>query len=91
MDDKNMWIPSRDLAFQIDTDLYKNTTSVSYKYFVSMYSNVLMVGGNELFPVSSFQKFYVAFGTIIGNIINANIFGEMAALLTVVNRRSDEF
>lgn len=50
-----------------------------------------MLGGNDLFPTNTFQKGFVAFGTIIGNIINANIFGEMAVLMTVINRRSNEF
>jgi hypothetical protein len=50
-----------------------------------------MFGGNEMGPITTFEKFFVAFVMLGGNIINANIFGEMAILISVINRRSAEF
>jgi len=52
-----------------------------YQYFESMYQAVLMLGGNEIGPVSEIEKAFVALIMLAGNIINANIFGEMAVLV----------
>jgi len=52
---------------------------------------VLMLGGNELGPVTTMEKAFVAFIMLAGNIINANIFGEMAVLVQTINKRSSEF
>lgn len=56
-----------------------------------MYYSVMIVGSNELFPTSIIQKIYVAVVTLIGNLIIANIIGEMAVLMQVITRRSAEF
>lgn len=56
-----------------------------------MYYSVLLVGGNELSPSNNVEKFYGAFIMLIGNLVNANIFGEMAVLTQVITRRSTEF
>ena len=56
-----------------------------------MYYAVMIVGSNELFPTTIFQKIYVSVVTLIGNLIIANIIGEMAVLMQVITRRSSEF
>ena len=50
-----------------------------------------MLVGNEMRPVTVVEKAFIASVMLTGNIINANIFGEMAVLVQVINRRSAAF
>jgi hypothetical protein len=54
---------------------------VAFRYFMCMYYAVMIVGSNELYPTSVLQKVYVAIMTLLGNLIIANIIGEMAVLM----------
>ena len=82
------WVPPKDAPNGM-TDLFER--DVPYQYFMSMYYSVLVVGGNELAPANKYQKIYAAIIILVGNLINANIFGEMAVLMQVITRRSTEF
>lgn len=46
-----------------------------------MYYSIMTVGSNELYPTTTLQKFYVAIMMLVGNLIIANIVGEMAVLM----------
>lgn len=50
-----------------------------------------MLGGNELGPVTPMECLFVACAMVAAAIIQANIFGEMAVLLTIIDRDSTEF
>lgn len=50
-----------------------------------------MLTGNDLGPRGSFQTAAIAFFVFIGAIINANIFGELAVLLSSINKKAMEF
>jgi len=56
-----------------------------------MYYSIMIVGSNELFPATTLQKFYLAISMLVGNLIIANIVGEMAVLMQVITRRSSAF
>jgi type III secretory pathway component EscS len=56
-----------------------------------MYYSIMTVGSNELFPTSTLQKAYLALMMLVGNLIIANIIGEMAVLMQVITRRSSAF
>jgi hypothetical protein len=47
-----------------------------------------MLGGNEIGPRTNFELGFVAYIMLAGAIINANIFGEMAVLVTMINRKN---
>jgi len=66
-------------------------TSISFKYLTAVYYAVCMLGGNELGPVTTFESFFIASIMLSGAIINANIFGEMAVLVTIISRKSTMF
>lgn len=55
------------------------------------YYMVALIGGNELGPVAAIECLFVAFSMIAAAIINANLFGQMAFLVTVINKKSTEY
>lgn len=80
-----MWIPPTDFLTGT-TVLYQE--SILYQYSSSFYHAVLMLGGNEIGPRTNFELGFVAYIMLAGAIINANIFGEMAVLVTMINRKN---
>ena len=56
---------------------------------MSIYHSVLLMTGNDAFPVGDIQVFFVVFSNTVGAIINANIFGNMAVLIQDLNRKQD--
>lgn len=82
------WIPPLDYLW-VGTDMY--TRSDFYKYWISLYHSVLMLGGGDVGPRGEFQLLFVAIILIMGAIINANIFGNMAVLYSALNRKAATF
>ena len=76
------WIPALDL---LNGDLELYTKSVDYQYWVSIYVAVLQMTGNDVLPFGTFQIFMSAFSIIMGALINANIFGNMALIINDLN------
>ena len=54
---------------------------------MSVYHSVLLMTGNDAFPVGDIQVFFVVFSNTVGAIINANILGNMAVLIQDLNRK----
>jgi len=51
------------------------------QYFISIYYSVLLMTGNDSFPVGDLQVLFVVVANTLGAIINANILGNMAVLI----------
>lgn len=73
----------------VKTDFYVN--SLSFKYFMCLYHSVLIFGGGDVGPRGSFQLAFVAIFIMIGAIINANLFGQLAVILSSLNRKASLF
>jgi hypothetical protein len=56
-----------------------------------VYHAVLMFTGNDVGPRGSFQIAFVSFYVMLGAIINANIFGQLAVILSSINRKASNF
>jgi hypothetical protein len=52
---------------------------------------VALIGGNELGPVADIECLFITFCMIAAAIINANLFGQMAFLVTVMNKKNTEY
>ena len=50
-----------------------------------------MLTGNDITPKGTFSIAFVGFSMTLGAIINANIFGNMALIISDLNRKSQEF
>ena len=73
----------------VSFDLYE--ADFSHKYWISIYHSVLLLTGNDIIPRGTFQVTFVAMAITCGAIINANIFGNMALIISDLNRKSSEF
>lgn len=62
-----------------------------YKYLTCFYYMVACIGGNELGPVAGIECLFITIAMVSAAIINANLFGQMAFLVTVMNKKSTEY
>lgn len=88
MQQDDNWIPPLDYLY-LKTDLYGR--NINYKYWMSLYHAVLMLTGNDIGPRGSLQVAFVVIFVTMGAIINANIFGELAVLVSAMNRKATLF
>ena len=61
------------------------------KYWTNFHVAVMCFTGNEMFPKGNF---HMAFGSVlilIAYIINGNIFGQMAILIRIINKKSNYY
>ena len=52
---------------------------------------MLVLGGNELGPSNNEELLYIVSVNLIGAIVNAQIFGELAVLLSQLNRKDASY
>jgi hypothetical protein len=72
------------------SDLYEETT-FSHKYWVSFYHSVLLLTGNDILPKGVVQICFVSIAVTMGAILNANIFGNVALIISDMNKKTSEF
>lgn len=82
------WKPPLDYV-DPEADLY--TSPIIHKYWIAIYHAVLLLTGNDIIPRGTFQVAFVAMAITLGAIINANIFGNMALIISDLNKKSAEF
>jgi hypothetical protein len=82
------WIPSQDYM-NVGTTLYSENES--YKYLHSIYYSVQMLSGNEIGPRTVISLIYVSSIMILGAMVNANIFGNMAVIIQEMNKKAHRF
>ena len=83
------WIPP--MNFNDSDWYYVYKQSIYYRYFVALHAAVLLTTGNDCGPQGTLQVTVASFGLFMGAIINANIFGELAVLVSQLNARSTDF
>ena len=71
------------------TDYYDR--GLYYMYWSSFYHSVQMLNGNEVGPRDFGLYIYASIALIVGAMINANIFGNMAVLLQELNKKASKF
>lgn len=88
--DEEEWIPP--MNYRDDGDwYYVYDQNIFYRYFVALHTSVLLMSGNDCGPRGTGQVTVAAIGLFLGAIINANLFGESAVLLSQLNARSNDF
>ena len=85
-----IWIPPLDYV-DYKASTYFSSDDVLYQYLMCFYYMVACIGGNELGPIASVECLFITFAMISAAIINANLFGQMAFLVTVINKKSTEY
>lgn len=93
-----IWSPALDwIYFNTDnvpqeTRLYSETlTTISQKYFISFYTSVIFVKGNEIGPRTTTEILLCSIILILDLIVAGNIFGRVAVLVQMSNRKSQKF
>jgi CRP-like cAMP-binding protein len=86
--DEKDWIPPLDYMY-VKTDLYDK--SLYYQYLSAFYHSILMLNGNEVGPRNFIEYVFVCTALVVGAMLNANIFGNMAVLLQEMNKKSSKF
>lgn len=81
------WRPALD-GPDPDADFYSEDTTLFHKYISSFYSSILLLTSNDLGPVGRLQTTVVTTCVLMGAICNANIFGNMALLISDMNRKN---
>jgi len=86
--DNEEWIPPLDYVW-ITTEIYEDT--ISMKYWNAIYHSTLLLAGNDIGPRRDIQLIFCVSTLLICAIINANIFGNLAVLVSALNRKSTKF
>jgi len=86
--EQDSWIPPKDLDKQL-TDFYKD--GLLKKYATVFYYAILTMVGNEIAPRNNIQTIFATFVVISGALLSAFIFGNIAALMATMNRRTNYF
>ncbi|CAI2375579.1 unnamed protein product [Moneuplotes crassus] len=86
--DNEEWMPPLDYVW-VKTEFYQK--NIPFKYSMSLYHAVLLFTGNDIGPRGTFQLLFVSFFVVMGAIINANLFGQLAVILSAMNRKASLF
>ena len=83
-----VWLPPLDGNYN-NTTLYQRNSF--FQYLTSLYYSVLMLAGNDMAPQGYSQLIFTTVFILAASIINASIFGNMAVILQLINRRNSSF
>ena len=78
------WYSPTDWMNASAANMFSDEIPKAHKYLISLYHAVLMLGSNEIGPVNIEEMAFCVAGLIMTSLINAQIFGEMAVLITVM-------
>jgi len=86
--EEDSWMPPKDLDYK-QTDFYND--SMIKQYSTVFYYAILTMVGNEIAPRNNLQTIFATFVVISGALLSAFIFGNIAALMATMNRRTNYF
>lgn len=82
------WIPVPDFVTGT-TNLYES--SLTRRYVTAYYHGMWLLKGNEVGPRDTEAAMLAAISIILGSLITAILFGEMAVLMSNLNRKATQF
>ena len=82
------WVPPTDYIYG-KTSLYDD--NIWKKYWFCFYHSIFMMIGGEIGVRNAVQALYSSGLMIVGVLITAVLFGEMAVLMSNLNRKSSRF
>ena len=71
--------------------MFSEEAGIVKKMLYSLYYSILMLGLNEIGPVNNIEFVYVTFGLILTSLVNAQIFGEMAVLISTISKKKTSY
>ena len=94
---RGSWVPPKDLDYTTrqNNELWKKKDfydeTIWFKYITCFYYSILTMVGNEIGPRNASQTLVSSLIIITGAIVSAFIFGNMAALMATMNKKSTHF
>ena len=82
------WIPMIDYSYT-GSGFYSE--NMLYQYFTCLYQSVQIFAGGDVGPLTTLQLAYCSSFIMIGAIINANLFGQLAVIFSSLNRKASNF
>lgn len=79
-----LWIPPIDIPWGHIDAIYNEEIMTMYLYSIQV--SVWTIIGVDIMPRNTFQTVIVSVGLFFGAVINANIFGELALILSDMNK-----
>lgn len=67
--------------FDSNIDFYEESGTLEVQYVKSIYHSVLIFVGEDIFPTRELQIFFVIATLLLGALLNANIFGNIALII----------
>lgn len=83
-----VWEPPFMQSLGLDTIYDYPTTK---RYWVSFYISVQILAGGDVIPVTNFQIGFSSLLLVLGAIANANIFGNIVVIVSIMNRKASRF
>lgn len=85
------WVPMQDNQIVEDYTTPIWDYSLMDKYLFFSYQSLCILTANDWFPNTSFTCAFASLAIIIGIIVTANLFGELAAILYELNRNEIKY
>ncbi len=79
------WLPPLDYVW-IETHFFEY--DIPTKDYLSLYHSVLMLTGNDCGPRGNYQVIFLTIVLTLGAIVNAQLFGELAIIVSTLNVKS---
>ena len=82
------WFPLIDYSTHAN-DFYDR--DLLYQYWISLYESVIIFSGGDAAPMTSFQIIFCSLFIMVGAILNENLFGQLAVILSSFNLKATIF
>ena len=87
--ESNDWVPPLNTLDMSVIKLYEE--GHIYKYWVCVYYSVIMLAGGDVYPNTSLHDSVAGMFILSGAIVTAIMFGNMAVIITSLNKKVVEF
>lgn len=85
------WIPISGIVSGNYSAIYEGSTSTIRRYILCVHTSMQMMMGVDVLPQKAIEVLVAGCGNFLGAIINANIFGELAMILSGIDRADKVF
>lgn len=78
-----LWVPPLD-SFDLGPSFYEQDQSFLNLYLMSIYYAVILLVGKDIVPVGRQQVLFTVVALMLGSLLNANIFGNIAVIVSEI-------
>lgn len=86
-----MWYPPLNWLNFEDTTLFDEDAGFQYKYSMSLYYSVLILGSNEIGPVNVIEMIYIEFMLVLNLFISLFLLSDLISVIIDFSKEDNEF